>query len=95
MLIAPVAEAWAWVGIGSGQMAWWRVFGLAQARLGVKAAGGRWLGAVTLGALGTLGLGRQETRGPLAGTLVARALSGRPTVWRCPTKAGPWHPSTG
>ncbi len=32
------------------------------------------------GAPGTLGLGRPETRGPLAGTLVARALSWRLAV---------------
>jgi hypothetical protein len=61
-------------------MARWRACGRAQARLGVKAAGGRWLEAVARGAQGTLGLGRPETRGPLAGTLVALARSGRLAV---------------
>jgi hypothetical protein len=54
----------------------WRALGRAQARLGAMAAGGRWFGAVARGA-GTLRLGRPKTRGPLAGTLVVRARSGR------------------
>jgi hypothetical protein len=61
-------------------MARWRACDRAQTRLGVKAAGGRWLGAVVRGAPGTLGLGRQETRGLLTETLVARARSERLAV---------------
>jgi hypothetical protein len=72
----------------------WRALGRARARLGVKAAGGQRCGAVARGALGTLGLGRPESRGPLVRTLVALAGPGT-AVRRCPTKAGPGHPSTG
>ncbi len=55
----------------------WMALGRAQARLGAMAAGGLWLWAVARGAPGTLRLGRPKTRGPLAGTLVERAWSGR------------------
>ncbi len=46
----------------------WRALGRAPVRLAVKAARGRRRGAVARGALGTLGLGRPESRGPLART---------------------------
>jgi hypothetical protein len=55
---------------GSGLVVRWMALGQARAQLGVKAAGGRWRGAVARGAPGTLGLGRSESRGPLARTLV-------------------------
>ena len=53
----------------------WRALGRARARLVVKAAGGRRRGAVVRRGPGTLGLGWLEprNRGPLDGTLVARA----------------------
>jgi hypothetical protein len=58
----------------------WRVLGLARARLGLKAAVGRWLRAVAQGAPGTLGHERPDSRSPLARTLDARVWSGNQAV---------------
>ncbi len=71
----PVAEALAWVGIGTGRTLW--------RGGGCRVAGGR------VAAPGTLRLARLGTRGPLAGTLVARLgpVGRRPNATRAPPTA--------
>jgi hypothetical protein len=73
----PVAEARAWVGIGTGRMLW--------RGGGCRVAGGR------VAAPDTLRIARLGTRGPLAGTLVARlgSVGRRPNAARArPTARG-------
>jgi hypothetical protein len=93
VLIAPVAEARAWVGIGSGRTRW-----CGGGRLAGRRAGwGRWRPEA-----GGSGQSREEPRercdsdGRRPGARWLGRLSRGPgaSVSQCPTEAGPVHPSS-
>ncbi len=78
VLVAPVAEARAWVGICSGRTRWCCGGRLAGLGPGWGEGGRRLMTRDSRArSFGTLGLGRPEILGPLARMLVARARNGR------------------